>query len=563
MLFFGPYVLLLYRWNQEDALVSEENFKHASIRVDPEDLRVGSEIDLEHVWMAAKSTVAARLDIGHAIGLFTPPERTASAVLELSSNDSVVLISQENVASVILFYSSWCGHCRHYAPQYDKLARHFVSKYDVIFAGVNCPDQHAACSAHSISAYPTVRVFNFPVDVGLDERFRMEQGKGMAVDLSRESEALRRFISSCATLRKHGLVQSLPMANAYPFSKQKDSEIRNQKQVSSLFGQASKSFAALPKERLNDGITSLKFLLTDGFSINIYQQKLQSMQALLRLVLRALPRANSTDAGSFVKDITSLEVVLAYLESLNPISLPSDAQVHVELKQRLFAAPATPLRWTVCGVAAQGPSIPTDLIGSNSSAKSFTCGLWQLFHFLTVAGSASLASPGEYSTPGYSSTTELRGTDDSKARAKELELVLRDVIDHSFSCSLCRENFLKDYNACSFGRCTESIYEQFNIDPFIRLQLWLFALHNGVNLRVPQEQNFSPDLDRYQTLWPAADKTRDFAVGDIIRALRANYWDDKWGKLKSYIDDARRLNAYFRHHNVPFVQQYTRRKYER
>ena len=58
------------------------------------------------------------------------------------------------------FYSAWCGHCQHFAPTYEQIAREAKKSLPTLRVGaVNCPDHEETCSAHSVSSFPTLKLF--------------------------------------------------------------------------------------------------------------------------------------------------------------------------------------------------------------------------------------------------------------------------------------------------------------------------------------------------------------------------------------------------------------------
>merc|ERR1711966_346769 len=64
---------------------------------------------------------------------------------------------------------------------------------------------------------------------------------------------------------------------------------------------------------------------------------------------------------------------------------------------------------------------------------------------------------------------------------------LRDYIEHFFGCEVCRLNFLLEYDSCSLERCNRLTGEIGNIDSWKQLPLWLYEMHNAVNVRLFHE----------------------------------------------------------------------------
>jgi len=59
---------------------------------------------------------------------------------------------------IIDFYAPWCGHCRHFEPQFELVSRKMANK---VKAGkVNCDDEKNLCENLGIDGYPTIRVYS-------------------------------------------------------------------------------------------------------------------------------------------------------------------------------------------------------------------------------------------------------------------------------------------------------------------------------------------------------------------------------------------------------------------
>jgi len=59
---------------------------------------------------------------------------------------------------IIDFYAPWCGHCRHFEPQFEQVSRKMGTK---VKAGkVNCDVERNLCQNLGIDGYPTVRVYS-------------------------------------------------------------------------------------------------------------------------------------------------------------------------------------------------------------------------------------------------------------------------------------------------------------------------------------------------------------------------------------------------------------------
>ena len=135
----------------------------------------------------------------------------------------------------------------------------------------------------------------------------------------------------------------------------------------------------------------------------------------------------------------------------------------------------------------------------------YTCGLWELFHFMTVGVV-------EWNTMTLDSTLEEDGDARGRWPLPHPELIiapghaadtLRNFVHSFFGCNECRYNFVTAYDACRFDRCnrlatTVDLVHDYNqgteklrgewIQSWQELPLWLWETHNAVNRRLRQER---------------------------------------------------------------------------
>ena len=74
-------------------------------------------------------------------------------------------------------------------------------------------------------------------------------------------------------------------------------------------------------------------------------------------------------------------------------------------------------------------SITTNKIPYSDSDSGYTCGLWQLFHLLI----------------NFNNTNP-----------REFMFMIHDFVNYFFSCDECKNNFIRDWNDCKYGRCEAS-----------------------------------------------------------------------------------------------------------
>jgi len=87
------------------------------------------------------------------------PKKAASNVVDLTTEnfDSIALDNSKNV--LVEFYAPWCGHCKHLAPDYEKVANAFVGESDVVVAKVDADHYKDLGGRYGVSGFPTIKWF--------------------------------------------------------------------------------------------------------------------------------------------------------------------------------------------------------------------------------------------------------------------------------------------------------------------------------------------------------------------------------------------------------------------
>lgn len=152
--------------------------------------------------------------------------------------------------------------------------------------------------------------------------------------------------------------------------------------------------------------------------------------------------------------------------------------------------------------------------------NGYTCGLWQLFHVMSVG------------------VVEHNRHGDSIIPTRYASEVLRNYVENFFQCEVCRMNFLYMYDSCAFDACHRLSGEPSTSEHDWReLPLWLWETHNDVNVRLMGErldrhsQPKPNDWESQQARWPSLfscpncwREDKSWEEDEVFQHLHTVYW---------------------------------------
>eukprot|EP01065_Artemidia_motanka_P016428 TRINITY_DN20103_c0_g1_i2.p1 TRINITY_DN20103_c0_g1~~TRINITY_DN20103_c0_g1_i2.p1 ORF type:complete len:487 (+),score=119.82 TRINITY_DN20103_c0_g1_i2:40-1461(+) len=290
---------------------------------------------------------------------------------------------------VVVFYASWCGHCRHYAPTYKAVAEEMErlgNPYGL--AALDCAEYTDYCDKMGIRSFPTV--VHYPTGSGTQTDTGGEvKLKGRDADAVSVRRLVRTAFSAGAAPARPSLSEA-----GWRTCRESRGRLRLlRKSPPHPPANAQLPASALARVWLSDLVQATHVALSDeAVAAGCLQdpQRRAVLADFVRLCASAFPHAETR----------------AQLASLP--QLLSDPNVPVDRVQwRSAVAFLSPpgVRWEGCR-------------GSSQSYRGYTCGLWQVYHAL-LANTAS----GE------------------KVRA--LNVISRWVLA-TFGCEVCRKHFERE-----------------------------------------------------------------------------------------------------------------------
>ena len=103
-----------------------------------------------------------------------------SSVIQLDKKNFVKKVLKSNNLWLVLFYAPWCGHCKQFHPEYEKLAR--ITKGLFKLGAVNCDNDRSLAERYKVEGFPTMVFFG-------DDKDKFEEYKG-----DRKADKINEFL---------------------------------------------------------------------------------------------------------------------------------------------------------------------------------------------------------------------------------------------------------------------------------------------------------------------------------------------------------------------------------
>lgn len=313
--------------------------------------------------------------------------------------DSLINLTESGPESgatrIVLFYATWCGHCAHFASEYEMVAEVFSTVPSLSFLAIDCNEYRETCRSAGVDRYPTLVGYRDGEKTGpeWDRRIR-------AADYVNEQLPERLQLAEIPTT-EHLRGAPVEMKESKGEGKSDTAEARVHDGVLAFANlMATAVFPAGRDSLEGDRLDTLKYVVLptvatlhpdEGFRGEIADigEELRSVYSLARDQWMAL-----------LADKPLLGGEIALSEALAPES-----------------------HWKVCG--------------------QLSCGLWQLLHHLT------LGVDRPYN--GQKHQNDLTGDRTGLAAMTGIKA----IVSQYFACEECRRHFVEDYDKCLYGRCVD------------------------------------------------------------------------------------------------------------
>lgn len=378
----------------------------------------------------------------------------------LENNKPNFLYKGDQGYRIVNFYGHWCNTCKNFKPHFVSFAQRVIQlaaqqNQTVKIYGVSCHPNRRLCRAVAASGFPIIRLLRPGATI-------------TGIDLKHTE------INPVKALQKMGMELDLKdIDDSWDTTFQDNQVSQWQRMMETIFGKSANSiqYHRRTRDELKADIhLSFDFAMRDGvFSSDaaLTEKASKALKDWLKLLHKTLPESWEIHnlLETLIRDFNYVSRHESYLYSILD-QFPPDSSV-----------------WS-----------PACSHGDPDAG--YTCGLWELFHSMTVG------------------LVDYNGLVHEKRRiaTEDAAHTLRDYVENFFGCVECRNNFLTMYDSCAHDRCNRLVTDVTGLPEekqriWAQMPLWLFEAHNAVNVRLMKEraqrENREPTLqNEIDVLWP-------------------------------------------------------------
>jgi thiol-disulfide isomerase/thioredoxin len=428
----------------------------------------------------------AHADFAHKISLINTTENMITPFF---------LRDDYPIPRIVEFYSPWCGGCQSFVPRYITTAKEILDRlppYHLEFYAVSCSEHQHLCHEESIRSYPTTRAYKSHSQEYIElHTFTIKSiDEALKLDLEHKSVANSEGISLGSSDEESDYGEGTPTLD--------------------ILGASTDGYRHTRTDVYRDAALSFTYAL-ENYVFDVEQTELLPEQAnalseWLDLLYWTLPptwmlHALINDLRRNIDDVTKNKNFLLQIVKAH------HGVVH-EKKH---------MQWSPGCRNGEGV------------LSSFSCGLWCLFHIVSVGvperHAAVLGQRHRVSTQHAVDT-------------------LLNFIQHFFSwCPQCREQSLQLYRSCTFNSCRR--FRQRNkhsqkLPPestWAEFPIWLWQFHNKINeiliaKEAQQSHGRKPTRGELELArWPPRDacflcykENGSWNQHHILKYLKEEYW---------------------------------------
>lgn len=512
---------MLYEWDDASEPVHEYHYMKDDWKDPPQKQSTRKRADLR---------INAR-DVGHRtiVDLNVGAVKAEPVFLDLDTEES---------AHVVEFYVPWCPHCQVFKSHYVDVAQEVTRRtigFPVSFHAVSCSLYQEVCRSYNIDGFPIV--LGYGLGESIEDRGWELNKEGTT--MTAESIAERLDITLAHEPKKkvkaHISIDS-DDARAYQ---------RGVEALADAVVQEKKlrhEFKSTLNERYHNAAVSLAFVLKTSVFLKRDAQldgrRASALKDFLELVDWASPQhwhirtSMVQDLLHRMDDIVTDEALLMdIVEDHQSLRLEHGLWGGVQVERgrvqpgdrepRIATMDTDEILWR--------NSQWTEACTHSERGLGYTCGLWDLFHLLTVG--ASLPSHQLYGfRSGY-----LTGS-------QHVAEIIKRFITSFLACDVCRWNFVSSFDNCAHDHCHRLAPVMSplasNGTQNKELALWLWETHNAVNTRLMKESAEREDREvteqeRLAASFPTREMCSDCWFDDqmkrhdkdaVFAFLRNWYW---------------------------------------
>jgi thiol oxidase len=408
----------------------------------------------QYLFSGASSSSKTDKDTSPASALSNVPDLDKSAYDNLKT---------QGEPWAIMFYSPTCGHCQHFAPTWAAVSEAIESKEGLgglSIGAVSCVAEPGVCQDENVNSYPTLKGFGLPEGKGEGVVTREQTVKKLVKWLTDKYTAAAAAAAAAGgagqtsfSIDDDGKTSS-SAANAAAGAESRNTRTTAQG-PGEVEAEAKLSLGELKRARVEDAFTSLRFALDHDVFLGskvLREEGLGSLKDLLHVLSLLFPGKKRRVAFR------------GLLESVYPLQELSIKEWEAFLAVHLDPlAPTVPAAGAGAGAAGKGRKKDYKWVVCKSEA-GYTCGLWILFHLLSVKSAVRAESKAASSSTSIISPPYVMR-------------VIKGFVSHFFGCQDCREHFLGAYQE---GKARwEGGREEGK-----GVVWWVWWLHDKVNVRL-------------------------------------------------------------------------------